>query len=327
MTARRFAIAGAGLVGRKRGAALRAMGHRVVAVSDPDAGRAQALAEALGAACAPGLDALLGARPEAVIVATTHDALVPVATAALEAGAHGLVEKPAARSAAELAPLLACAARTGRVLRTGFNHRFHPAIARAHRLVSSGECGPVLHIRGRYGHGGRRGMETEWRCDPARAGGGELIDQAPHLIDLARLFLGDLRLDHAALPRLFWDSPVEDNVFLALSSGPRQAWLHASWTEWKNRFGFEIACRDALLVIEGLGGSYGPERLTIHRMRPEMGPPGTTVEAFDGEDLSWQAEIADFLAAIDGAPTRGATGEDALAVLRLTDAARGMAAP
>lgn len=325
--ARVFAIAGAGLVGRKRGAALRAMGHRIAAVMDPEAARAAALAEAVGATPAPGLDALLACKPDIVIVATTHDALAAVATAALDSGAHVLVEKPAARSAAELAPLVARAARTGRVLRVGFNHRFHPAIARAHGLVASGELGPVLHVRGDYGHGGRPGMEAEWRCDPVRAGGGELIDQAPHLIDLARIFLGDLRLDHAALPRLFWGAPVEDNVFLALSSGPSLAWLHASWTEWKNRFRFEITCRDALLCIEGLGGSYGTERLTVHRMRPEMGPPDTEVEAFAGEDLSWQAEIADVLTAIDGGPAHGATGEDALAVLRITDAARRMAAP
>ena len=299
----------------------------MVAVTDTDGGRAQALAVSFDADCAPTLDALLAHRPDAVIVATTHDALASVAMAALSAGAHVLVEKPAARSAAELTPLLDRAQQTQRVLRVGFNHRFHPAIAQAHRLVVSGAFGPVLHIRGRYGHGGRPGMEAEWRCDPLRAGGGELIDQAPHLIDLARLLLGDLHLDHAALPRLFWDSPVEDNAFLALSAGPRQAWLHASWTEWKNRFGFEITCRDALLCIDGLGGSYGTERLTLHRMRPEMGPPDTTVETFDGEDLSWQDEIADFVAAIAGAPSRGATGADALAVLRIVDAARAKAAP
>jgi predicted dehydrogenase len=156
-----------------------------------------------------------------------------------------------------------------------------------------------MFIRARYGHGGRPGMESEWRCKPEISGGGEAIDQGSHLVDLSRWFLGDLSLEYASVPTLFWNIPVEDNCFLALrGTAGKMAWLHASWTEWKNIFSFEIAGRDGKLSIDGLGGSYGVERLTFYRMLPEMGPPETTAWEYPFQDRSWHAEFADFVAAI-----------------------------
>jgi predicted dehydrogenase len=144
-----------------------------------------------------------------------------------------------------------------------------------------------MFIRARYGHGGRVGYENEWRAQPAISGGGELIDQGSHLIDLSRWFLGDLTVDYAAVPTLFWRMQADDNCFLALRSGSGQiAWLHASWTEWKNTFSFEIFGRDGKLVVDGLGGSYGQERLTYYRMLPQMGPPETTTFDFPEQDQS-----------------------------------------
>ena len=115
-----------------------------------------------------------------------------------------------------------------------------------------------MYIRGRYGHGGRPGMEKEWRCVPELSGGGELIDQGPHLIDLSRWFLGDLRLDYGIAPTTSGISPSTTIASWRLRGGSGQmAWLHATWTEWKNMFSFEIFGRDGKLVIDGLGGSYG----------------------------------------------------------------------
>jgi predicted dehydrogenase len=93
--------------------------------------------------------------------------------------------------------------------------------------------------------------------------------------------------------------PVEDNGFLLLrTAGGQTAFLHASWTEWKNTFSFEIFGRDGKLVIDGLGGSYGQEKLTFYKMLPQMGPPETTTFNFPGQDQSWAAEFADFAAAV-----------------------------
>jgi predicted dehydrogenase len=233
---------------------------------------------------------------EIVVVATTNDALAPVAIAAVEAGKHVLVEKPAARSVAELDRVIAAALRHDRRVRVGFNHRYHPALREARRIVDAGALGPLMFVRGRYGHGGRLGYDREWRADPAKAGGGELIDQGVHLIDLAGWFLGPLADVRGIATTYFWNMPVDDNAFLTLRTATGQtAFLHVSCTEWKNLFSFEIYGRDGKIAIDGLGGSYGVERLEHHRMLPQMGPPETTTRDYPGVDRSWAIEFAEFL--------------------------------
>jgi predicted dehydrogenase len=131
---------------------------------------------------------------------------------------------------------------------------------------------------------------------PEKSGGGELVDQGVHLIDLARWFLGDFTEAKGFIGTYYWNMPVEDNAFLLLRNGTGQvASLHATWTEWKNLFSFEIYGRHGKMEISGLGGSYGVERLAYYKMLPEMGPPETTVWEYPMADDSWQAETAEFV--------------------------------
>ncbi len=288
------AIVGCGLIGRKRAAAL--PGGRLVACADLVPERAAALAQATGADAAPRWqDAVTRPDVDIVIVATTNDALVEVAAASLAAGRHVLVEKPGARSVAELETLAAAERASGRRLRVGFNHRYHPALRKAHDIAASGVLGPMMFVRGRYGHGGRVGYEREWRANPAVSGGGELIDQGVHLIDLAGWFLGTFTIVEGFAATYFWDMPVDDNAFMTLRTETGQcAFLHVSCTEWKNLFSLEIYGRDGKIAIDGLGGSYGVERVTHYRMLPEMGPPETTSWEYPGADTSWAAEFGAF---------------------------------
>ena len=293
----RIGIIGAGLIGDKRAAS--AKNHDIVAVTDLVESRACALANKYGAKAVATWRDVIAAKVDAVIIATTHDCLAEIALAAIEAGCHVLVEKPAGRNAAEVEPVVLAAKAHNRVVKVGFNHRFHPAILKAKALIDAGEAGPLMYIRARYGHGGRVGMETEWRCQPELSGGGEMIDQGPHLIDLSRWFLGELSVEYGTAPTLYWDIQTDDNCFMVLkASGGQIAWLHATWTEWKNMFNFEIIGRDAKLVIDGLGGSYGTERLTFYKMLPNMGPPETTIWEYPFPDTSWAKEFAEFEAAI-----------------------------
>ena len=253
--------------------------HRLVAAADVVLERAETLAhQQPGAAASTDWRAVIGrADVEAVIVATTHNWLAPITLAAVQAQKHVLVEKPAARSSAELRPVISAAEQLGACVQVGFNHRSHPALQHARQIVDSGVLGPLMYVRGRYGHGGRPGYDREWRTDPEIGGGGHLLDQGVHLIDLSRWFLGDFVHIDGYTTTYYWDQPTEDNAFLLLRNAhDHAAWLHASCTEWKNLFSFEIYGRDAKLLIEGLGGSYGTERLTLYRRRPEMGPPETT---------------------------------------------------
>ncbi|HKX64293.1 MAG TPA: Gfo/Idh/MocA family oxidoreductase, partial [Rhizomicrobium sp.] len=266
----KIGIIGCGLIGAKRAAA--AKGHEIAWVSDLNPERAKHLAGQTGAQIASDWQALVATDVEVVIIAATHEWLAPITLAAVKAGKHVLVEKPAGLDARQVTEVRDAARAAGKLVKVGFNHRFHPAFLKAREIFESGALGAMMYIRGRYGHGGRPGMEKEWRCIPELSGGGELIDQGSHLIDLSRWFLGDLTLDYAAVPTLFWNIPVDDNCFLALKGSKGEiAWLHATWTEWKNMFSFEITGRGGKLVIEGLGGSYGLEQLTWYRMLPGMG--------------------------------------------------------
>jgi predicted dehydrogenase len=233
---------------------------------------------------------------DAVVVATTNESLAEVAQAALEAGKHVIVEKPGARTVAEVERLIDTQRARDLRVRVGFNHRFHPALQKAHEIVVSGGLGPLMFVRGRYGHGGRVGYEKEWRADPALSGGGELIDQGVHLIDLAQWFLGPFVSVDGFAATYFWNMPVDDNAFLTLrAAGGECAFLHASCTEWKNLFSFEIYGRVGKLDVSGLGGSYGLERLTWYKMLPEMGPPDTMCWEYPRGDQSWALEFAAFV--------------------------------
>jgi len=291
----RVGIVGCGLIGQRRAKALGGAG-RVVACADLDERRARAAAVHEGARIFSDWQQLV-ALPDVdvVIVATQHDTLAPITQAAVEAGKHVLVEKPAARSLAELGPVIAAAERRGAKVRVGFNHRYHRAMRKAREIFESGALGELMFIRARYGHGGRVGYDKEWRARPEISGGGELMDQGPHLIDLARWFLGDFSQVQGFAHTYYWDMPVDDNGFLLLKTARQQvAFLHASCTEWKNLFSMEIYGRDGKLDLSGLGGSYGVERLTWYRMLPQMGPPETVAWEYPMGDDSWEVETAEF---------------------------------
>jgi predicted dehydrogenase len=314
------AIIGCGLIGNKRA---KALGDCPLTVAvDTNLTRAKQLAGQF-----PGCQSYddwrsAVKRPDVdlVIVATTNDILAPATLAAVEAGKHVLVEKPAARNAAELEPVLRAAEKAGVTVKVGFNHRFHPAFQKMREIVDTGMLGPLMFLRARYGHGGRLGMEKEWRGNPQIAGGGEMLDQGVHLIDLSRWFLGDFPLVSGRVENYFWDWTVEDNGFAMLRTAQRQvAWIHATCTEWKNLFSFELYGKQGKLHVEGLGGSYGVERLSFYRMLPQMGPPETIIFDSPGEDSSWKAEFGHLKHCIQTQSQPSGSLPDALAALRIVD--------
>jgi predicted dehydrogenase len=270
-------------------------------------------------ACLAGKDwreLLARADIDAIIVATPQDLHVEIARAAISAGIHVLIEKPAARHVDELLGLPQLAAEHDVRVRVGFNLRYHRAFQQARRLVDSGILGALLFVRARYGHGGRPGLAGEWRAQPQRSGGGELIDQGVHLIDLARWFLGEFVEVNGFAHTYFWDMPVDDNAFMVLKTTTKQvAFLHVSCTEWKNTFSWELYGRDGKLQVDGLGGSYGVERLSFYKNLPEMGPPETTIWEYPMADNSRETEMAEFIEDIRAARAPSAGLPDAIAAL------------
>jgi predicted dehydrogenase len=313
-------IVGCGLIGHKRAKTL-GQGGRLVACADLDVDRVENLARINGAkGYRDWRELVWSPTVDVVIVATLHDSLAEITRTAAEAGKHVLVEKPAARNAAELVPVIEAAAKHGVKVHVGFNHRYHRSLRKAKEIVDSGVLGDLMFVRARYGHGARVGYDKEWRADPARSGGGELIDQGPHLIDLSRWFLGEMTEVQGFAHTYFWDMPVDDNGFMLLKTARKQAaFLHASCTEWKNIFSMEIYGKLGKLDLSGLGGSYGLEKITWYRMLPEMGPPETTAWEYPMADDSWAVEVAEFFEDIrlNREPSVGLS--DAQAALRIVE--------
>ena len=314
MTGRRLrvGIVGCGLIGRKRALALGS--DELVGCFDvvPDA--AFRLATENSCLAFSTLDDLLSSELDVVVVAAVHSELAGLAEAALASGAHVLVEKPAGRSSEDVDRIRRASVDAKRMVKVGFNHRFHPGINRAIQEALSGCYGKVMFARGRYGHGGRIGYEKEWRADPRLSGGGEIVDQGMHLLDLSYWLFGPLPVGASLIRTHFWNAPVDDNAVLVLGErggvGVNSPWslFHVSWTEWKNTFSLEIYCERAKMAIDGLVGSYGSQRLAIHRMRPELGPPDTETVLYAESDASWEFEWMHFREAVlagDGRPLWG----------------------
>ena len=291
----RIALIGCGLIGQKR---LKLLPPGSVTVAcDTQLDRASNLAaQSPGCVATDSFEqAVSSPNVDVVMIATINSALAPIALAAVNKGKHVLVEKPAAISVAEIEGLETAARKSGVLVRVGYNHRYHPAGLKAVEIFRSGALGPMMFVRGRYGHVGRVGYEKEWRANPKLSGGGELIDQGVHLIDLAGIFLGEFVTVEGHASTCYWDMPVDDNAFLSLRNAcGNTAWLHVSCSEWKNMFSLEIYGRDGKLHWEGLGGSYGMERLTYYKMLPQMGPPETTIFEYPRGDNSWLLEMSEF---------------------------------
>jgi predicted dehydrogenase len=228
------------------------------------------------------------------------------------------------------------AKKASRVLKTGFNHRHHPAIWKAKELAGDGEIGELYFARCVYGHGGRPGYEKEWRANKSLSGGGELLDQGVHVADLFRWFLGEFDEAFGRTETFHWKTDVEDNAFAIFRTAEKRiAQMHTSWTQWRNRFSFEIFGEMGYLAVEGLGGSYGTEKLIIGNRKLDAqvedlqtgrspvflgGAPDEKTFEFDGFDLSWREEWKEFVSAVRENRDPIGSGYDGLMANRMIEA-------
>jgi len=291
-----FAIIGCGLIGQKRAKSLSQ--NLLLYTCDIDFKRAESLANQYNGCIATNDINVIctDVRVNAVIVSVINHQLYPIALKLIKHGKHVLIEKPGSISVNELNQLKQASKESGSLIRIGYNHRYHPSCIKMNELISDGQLGDFMFLRARYGHGGRLGYESEWRSDKTISGGGELIDQGVHLIDLASIFMGEYTQIDGHINTYYWKMDVEDNAFLSLKNNKNNtAWLHVSCTEWKNTFSLEVYFKYAKFHWEGLGGSYGTERLYYYKMTNEMGPPDTTIYEFPKQDNSWKIEMDEFI--------------------------------
>jgi len=315
----KVAIIGCGLIGRKRALGLTEE-DQLIACCDVNQDSANKFGSEFHCLHFTDHRDLLKEVPcDIVIVAVVNKYIKEIVIDALKAGKYVLAEKPLGRNANEAREMLSYSLSPpvsksqslsvslspsfkvshSPLIKTGFNHRFHPAIWQAKHRVNEGEIGKIFNIRARYGHGGRQGMEKEWRASKELCGGGELLDQGVHIIDLIRWFGGEVREVFGKVETKFWDMEVEDNAFAIIKTDiDVTASMHVSWTNWKNIFSFEVFGTDGYIRIEGLGGSYGPETLEIGKRKKEGGRPDIQTIEFPPEDVSWKAEWQEFKNAI-----------------------------
>lgn len=314
----RTVVIGCGGVGRRRSQiVLDEPGASLVAVVDIDQGRAEATARERGCdAMTDAHAAIARADVDAVVISTSNDQHAPLGIAALRAGKHVLVEKPLARQPDEAAELVAAARTSGRVLQTGFNHRFYPSVKKARELVREGAIGEPILCRCRYGHGGRTTFPQEWFTDKALSGGGTFLDNGVHALDLFRVFLGDFAEATGFVGNLVWQvQPCEDNgMGIFRTRDGKMAMLHSSWTQWEINFGFEIFGREGWLNCES------NERLTMGGRVAHIGHPPTQSWNLVGSERSFADDFAEFAAAVREGRDPDATGEAGLAAVEMAHA-------
>jgi predicted dehydrogenase len=274
-------------------------------------------------------EALLARDLDVVFVATPNNVAPTYAIRALKSGRHVFCEKPPGRSLEDIRAIRA--AETGNVkLMFGFNHRYHPAVLKAKAIIDSGRLGKVVNLRGLYGKSGGRNYKQSWRNDPSIAGGGILLDQGIHMLDLFRFFCGEFDEVKCFASASFWQCAVEDNAYVMLRGADGvHAMLHSSATLWRHTFRIDITLEQGYLVVEGLlskSGSYGRERLTIGKRQFEdeaeaVGNPSEEVTSFD-RDQSWEMEVAAFVDCIRNNKTVDVSNsKDALRVMEIIDRA------
>lgn len=290
-------IIGAGYIGTKRAMVIKKLQRdSVAAIFDVDIEKSKALAEQIGSvSVANATEIFENKKIDTVIIATINNVSAELCLAGIKHKKNVFCEKPLGKNYDEAKRLYLAAKKSRVVLKVGFNHRFHAAVMQAYELVKKGVIGELLYMRAVYGHGGRKGYDLEWRMNKKLSGGGELLDQGVHLLDLSRWFLGEFNEGVAYCENMFWHrSKLEDNAFCMLRTKDGKVFqMQVSLTQWKNRFAIDLFGNKGYLYIHGKGGSYGKETLIIGK-RKKLGVKPEEEEIQYKNDASWEEEWKDF---------------------------------
>ncbi|MBX7136630.1 MAG: Gfo/Idh/MocA family oxidoreductase [Oligoflexia bacterium] len=293
-------MAGFGVVGKRRRHYIDQHPHlKVVAVCDQTFERSGEIRD--GVKCFRHYHELLAERLDVLFVCLPNYLAAEVTATALDRGLHTFCEKPPGRDLQDVAQVLQAEKRNPRLkLMYGFNHRYHESVQDALKLIAAGDLGQVVNLRGLYGKSKliSFGQNSDWRVSREYAGGGILLDQGIHMLDLMRLFAGDFTEIQSFVSNSYWQHDVEDNAYaLMRSSSGVVAMLHSTATQWRHRFELDICCERGSLTLSGIlssSKSYGQETLTVAWAdRDGVGDPREQRTLYN-QDPSWRLEIEDF---------------------------------
>ncbi len=297
----------------------------VVAVCDQNYRERTALPEHGGIPAYPNYEQLLENHDlDVLFVCLPNNIAAEVTIAGLERRMHVFCEKPPGRTVEDIRGVIAAEqSQSGVKLKYGFNHRYHDSVREAYRIIRSGELGRIINLRGVYGKSRIVPFHGNWRSERKFAGGGILLDQGIHMVDLMRLFCGEFVEVKSFVSNDYWNEDVEDNAYALMRDDQgRFAILHSTATEWEHHFSLHISLTEGYLKLHGLltgSKSYGEEELTIGRRDEETATGSSRKETVKYlEDNSWRDEIAEFGDAIRGrGEIQSGSSADALATMQL----------
>ena len=319
-------IAGYGKIGQLRANAITKIDNaKVIAIYDIDTSQI----DGNKVRVCRSYDELLEQDLDVVFVCAINNVLADFTIKALAKGLHVFCEKPPAKTTRELIKVMEAETKSEKILKYGFNHRYHYSVIEAKKIIDTGEMGKLLWMRGVYGKAGSIDYDKNWRNFRELSGGGILIDQGIHMLDLMMFFSkSKFEQVNSVLTTAFWDIEAEDNAFVIMQSTNKvSAMLHSSATQWKHKFLLEMCFEQGYINLDGILSStrsYTPEKLIVGRREFEdityaMGKPKENITWFEN-DNSWSHEIEEFFDEVSGKKNiQSGTSKEAYDVLKLVE--------
>lgn len=296
----RVGIAGYGIVGKRRGeCVINNSKMKLVAVCDKNYKNDS---EINGIKCFQNYNSLLESEIDALFICLTNDVAAEVTIKALKKGLHVFCEKPPGQNVQQIRNVIKVEKEYPKLkLKYGFNHRYHYSVIDALTILKSNELGKIIDLNAIYGKSKvitATGPNADWRSKRKIAGGGILLDQGIHIVDLIRYFSGEYEEVYSFISNKYWKYDVEDNAYaLMKSKNGVISQLHSSATLWKHSFKLYITCELGAIILSGILSStksYGEETLTIlYKSKNEFEDPKEITTRYN-DDPSWEQEVKDF---------------------------------
>jgi len=212
------------------------------------------------------------------------------------------------------------------ILMYGFNHREHESIKKIKEITVKNKYGRLLWMRGRYGKSVDAQFYKDWRSKKEFAGGGILLDQGIHMVDIMMHLSDGFNKILSSVTNNYWDLDIEDNVFAIFENTKNKisASLHSTITQWRHLFSLEVFYERGYIVLNGLktsSNSYGKEILTIaqNRSKPPEANWTKQKKIIYKYDKSWENELINFYKAIKYNKKYSANSRAAYSLMQIID--------